>query len=614
MGVPKGGVDLVTRLLQRLSHGVGLGLIISVLGASSGGAAEFLAPPEIGNRTVGLSWTADPDDAVFTGNIVLEVDEEYPFIHGADRPVVDVAAFNSVREFLSYAEGERELKRWSRDDGEIIQSLPIASPGNPVDLTIHGSNRYALAAYDDGSVELWDLEESPDSSRIAEISPLALHRVEFLSRVTDEADFRFVAAGEENLVYYMNAIGSVGFTMTVPGGGVEAIALSPDGSFLVTGGADARLRVWRIDDGRPDSPLAFFVTHQGTVRDIVIDPTSTRMASIDATGHVIISVLRTGQKLGEFDTDASEGAGKLAYSLPDGAVLSIAQGNGTITIRDGFTGREYRQRQVSTDGITAYTLGSDGLRSVVGDRDGRIQIARAGRCIPSAADPICFGGYKIWRNTVPDTSGKVLMREYRFDSDTWTLDSATHHFNDPDSLVIRVSPPGEEDEEDEIRRSGPHNGVPYFYSVTRFDRHYFQGQVADVNSNSVIDGFYRDPGADSPTPIVPTPDARTEVPELSEVYVVPNPYKSGEVPWDEIGGPHVEFRNLPEVATIKIFNVAGDFVRRIEHQRDKYGEARSSEPWNLDNKAGKQVTSGVYLYHIETPDGELIQGYFVIIL
>ncbi|MEZ4651777.1 MAG: WD40 repeat domain-containing protein, partial [Candidatus Eisenbacteria bacterium] len=457
--------------------------------ATSGGAAEFLSPPEIGNRTIGLSWTADTDDAVFTGNIVLEVDAEYPFIHGVDRPVVDIVSFSIVRELLSYADGERELKRWNRDTGEVLQTVPISSLGNPVDLTIHGSNRYALAAYDDGSVEFWDLEENPDSSRTAQVSPLPLRRVEFLPRVQDESDFRFIAAGEENLVYYMSAIGSTEFTMTVPGGGVEAIAISPNGAYLVTGGVDARLRVWKIDDGRPDSPLSFFVTHPGTIKEIAVDPTSTRMVSVDETGHVIISLLRTGQILGEFDTVVT--GGRVAtpiFSLPDGAVLSVAQPNGVITVRDGFTGREYLQREVSPDGISAFTMGSDGLRTVLGDPDGKIRVARAGRCIPSASDPICFGGYKIWRNTVPDSSGAVLMREFRFDSDTWTLTSGTHHFVDPDSLVIRVAPPGEEDEDDELRRSGPHNGVPYFYSVTRFDRHYFQGSVFDVNQNSVIEG------------------------------------------------------------------------------------------------------------------------------
>ncbi|MEZ4651776.1 MAG: hypothetical protein R3E97_23865 [Candidatus Eisenbacteria bacterium] len=98
------------------------------------------------------------------------------------------------------------------------------------------------------------------------------------------------------------------------------------------------------------------------------------------------------------------------------------------------------------------------------------------------------------------------------------------------------------------------------------------------------------------------------------MYVVPNPYKSGEVVWDEIGGAHVEFRNLPESATIKIFNVAGDFIRTIEHGRDEYGAARSSEAWDLKNKAGERVASGVYLYYIQTPGGEIVQGHFVIIL
>ena len=606
-------VKEVSRVWECCLRVVGVGLFCSLLAGAwgSAGATRFDSPPTIGDREVAFTWPADADDAVFTGNIVLEVSAEYPFLHGVGHSVVDLVPFVG-RDFLSYAEGEDHLVRWNRDDGAVVGTFSLGSDLGPVDLSLHGTGRYVLGARTDGSVEFWDLDNEATPSRIEQISPFPLRRVEFLPRIQDPTDRRFIAAGEDSLVYFMDGLTSVQFTMRVPGGGTQAIAVSPNTDFLVTGGRDARLRVWNIRS-RPNSPQPFFVLHRGTVQDIIVDPLSDRVASVDETGHVIISRLQTGQILGEFDVDATQGPAKLTYSYPQGAVLSVAQANGTLSVHDGYDGQLFRAREVSPDGITAFAISQDGERTVAGDRDGRVRLLRAGRCQPSLADPVCFGGYRIWRNTIPDSSGAQLIREYRFDSDTWTLNDVTHHFMDPDSLVLRVAPPGEEDPEDELRPAGPHNGVPYFYSVTRFDRHFLNGAVFDVNQNTILEGFYRDPGAGVPTPIVPAAGARADLPLLGQILVVPNPYVAGTVQWDAIGGEHIEFRNLPEVASLKILNVAGDLVRKLEHGRDRYGAARSTLAWDLRNSSGRDVSSGVYIYQVETPSGEVVQGYFIVV-
>jgi hypothetical protein len=168
--------------------------------------------------------------------------------------------------------------------------------------------------------------------------------------------------------------------------------------------------------------------------------------------------------------------------------------------------------------------------------------------------------------------------------------------------------------EEEVQVSGPHDGVPHFYSITRFDRHFLNGSVFDVYPKSIVEGFYRDPGSSEPTPIVPRPRGRGETPLLGEVYVVPNPYERGLVPWDAVAGAHVEFRNLPRVATIAIHTVSGDQVRVLQHDDDAYGQSRATESWDLRNGAGEEVASGIYIYQVTTPSGEVIQGYFAVIL
>lgn len=171
---------------------------------------------------------------------------------------------------------------------------------------------------------------------------------------------------------------------------------------------------------------------------------------------------------------------------------------------------------------------------------------------------------------------------------------------------------------------GPSNGVPFFYSVTRFDWRYVGGGVFHVfpdSSQAVYNGFYRDDPDGPPTPLAAQGSAETAEPLLGRVIVVPNPFDVREFErnrrWSE-EQPWVEFRNLPEAATIRVYTLGGDLVRVIEHGRGAYGQADDATAWDLENSSGKRVASGVYIYQIVTPaanslPGEVTQGYFTVV-
>ena len=53
--------------------------------------------------------------------------------------------------------------------------------------------------------------------------------------------------------------------------------------------------------------------------------------------------------------------------------------------------------------------------------------------------------------------------------------------------------------------------------------------------------------------------------------------------------------------------MTGDLVKTLEHDNES-----SEEPWNQVSDSNQLVFSGVYLYHVQTDQGEKI-GKFVII-
>ncbi|NUM78340.1 hypothetical protein HUU40_28595 [candidate division KSB1 bacterium] len=100
-----------------------------------------------------------------------------------------------------------------------------------------------------------------------------------------------------------------------------------------------------------------------------------------------------------------------------------------------------------------------------------------------------------------------------------------------------------------------------------------------------------------------------------EPYVVPNPYvglASFEAERFAISGRgerRMEFRNLPQNCTIRIFTVRGELVQTLHHDGSDFGMV----PWDLRSKDNLEIAPGLYLYHVDAgPLGKHI-GKFAII-
>ncbi len=101
-----------------------------------------------------------------------------------------------------------------------------------------------------------------------------------------------------------------------------------------------------------------------------------------------------------------------------------------------------------------------------------------------------------------------------------------------------------------------------------------------------------------------TPDVTRR--DLRRVHTVPDPYylESG---FDE--GEVLRFVNLPDQAVIRIYSASGILVALLEHRSvSPSGEAA----WNLRNRGGQRVASGVYFYHIESDEGRRV-GRFTLV-
>lgn len=253
-----------------------------------------------------------------------------------------------------------------------------------------------------------------------------------------------------------------------------------------------------------------------------------------------------------------------------------------------------------------------------------------------------FGGYRVYRCTSsPDATTAMLLRRYSVndgdhplwhfsrvdtssaDSLPFKCDGAVVHdsvltFVDPDSSgalgkvcrsvddLGRCTSP-----RDSVwalmKVPGPHDGFRTWYTVTYEAKNTFANTYEELFVPDTSDTTRCGPPPWRPgncpnlnskkenmiaAPVEPTAGPTVN---LRAVAVVPNPFR-GRESWDLPDGNEVHFINLPPRARIRIFTAAGDLVRELGHD----DLVRDFERWDLKNASGRNVTSGIYMYRIES--------------
>lgn len=143
-------------------------------------------------------------------------------------------------------------------------------------------------------------------------------------------------------------------------------------------------------------------------------------------------------------------------------------------------------------------------------------------------------------------------------------------------------------------------GVGNYYAVTSYDDGGLES--GKVNANRF--------------PVYPLMAPNEQFPE--KVYVVPNPFRQHSGLLGSGEELRMEFIGLPPKCTIKIFTLAGDLIKTIEHD-----DGSGSQAWGSSRALDYQtntwlqyVSPGFYIYHVESrvsgEEGKSFIGKFAI--
>ena len=126
--------------------------------------------------------------------------------------------------------------------------------------------------------------------------------------------------------------------------------------------------------------------------------------------------------------------------------------------------------------------------------------------------------------------------------------------------------------------------------------------VSDLGEMESADVEWYAPGDETRLNRTPPASAAAGPVASLDIYVVPNPYVFNDLERSfGLNDPYrMEFRNLPERATLRIYTIAGDHVRTLRHGPDAQGNLSGTAVWDQKTDSGLLAAPGLYIYHVES--------------
>ncbi|WP_433796836.1 NB-ARC domain-containing protein [Actinoplanes sp. CA-252034] len=162
-------------------------------------------------------------------------------------------------------------------------------------------------------------------------------------------------------------------------GRVFSVAISPDGAYLATGGDDRTVRIWDAATGQERRVLA---GHTDRVDAVAVSPDGTWLVSAGSDRTVRIWDVATGAERRTL-TGHTERINSVTVA-PDGTWLATASSDRTVKIWDAVTGEVRRTLTGHTDRVNSVDVSADGARLATASSDRTVRVWTAGTGVVDA--------------------------------------------------------------------------------------------------------------------------------------------------------------------------------------------------------------------------------------
>jgi hypothetical protein len=222
----------------------------------------------------------------------------------------------------------------------------------------------------------------PSSSPIV-YQPTADSKVRFLTRISNDGDFKPIAAAyniNRRRIVSGDSGGTIETWNAIDGrrlasfkateGQVCSVAYSPDGLQIVSGDFDGTIKIW---DANGIQKCRLSISVKDYINSLAYSPYGRSIASGDSSGTIKIWGVNSRREIISIQTNDSAAITSVAYS-PDGKRIVSGDFAGTIKIWDANSGSEIMSIETNDSRLTAIAYSPDGKRIVSGDFVGTIRV------------------------------------------------------------------------------------------------------------------------------------------------------------------------------------------------------------------------------------------------
>ncbi|MGB7924276.1 MAG: caspase family protein [Pyrinomonadaceae bacterium] len=278
--------------------------------------------------------------------------------------MIYAVAFSPDGETLASVGADGTTRLWNVGSGVEMRSLA----GHNAQSVVFSPDGKRLATGGGGKIVLWDIY-SGASLKQMKVNASVLRSIAF------SPDGGLLASGgEDNLVHLWNVASGAelkalsGHTASPKTGSrgayeiddVHAVAFSPDGKWLASGGDDYTVRLWEISSGKE---LKVFRGHEDEVDSVAFSPDGKWLASGSADRTARVWDVASGGELKTLSKD-SESVRSVIFS-PDGKTIAHGNVDGVVSLWNVASGSNYRSFRHNAS-ASAVAFSPDGETLAVG--------------------------------------------------------------------------------------------------------------------------------------------------------------------------------------------------------------------------------------------------------
>jgi eukaryotic-like serine/threonine-protein kinase len=285
-------------------------------------------------------------------------------LKGHEGDVDSLAFYASGKSLISGGgTGRRgQVAFWDVDTGTIrISRYGLSDRVAHVSASKDGKVAAALA---DGMVRIWNRSNSSEALSLR-ADPQGVAGVAFAPD-----GFSFASAGHSGRISLWNSsAGSETLNLSFPGI-VETVVFNPKGPFIAAAGSGGKLRAWSLD--HPERPIVF-PGHQKTIFALAFSPDGNSLASGGDDHAVRIFDFRQPDK----EPMVLDAHALLVHAVafrPDGGLLASAGEDEVIHLWDPATGQLVKKLVGHTSGVRCLAFSPDGNWLASGSYDRSIRL------------------------------------------------------------------------------------------------------------------------------------------------------------------------------------------------------------------------------------------------